>query len=29
MERAIIRSDLSKKEIQPKLLLDKYLENIV
>ncbi len=26
MERAIIHSDLRKKEIQPKLLLDKYLE---
>ena len=28
MERAIVRSDLTKSEIQPQLLLDKYLEQL-
>ena len=28
MERAIIHSDLTKSEIQPQLLLDKYLEQL-
>ena len=28
MERAIIHSDLTKKEIQPQPLLDQYLEQL-